>query len=408
MSPRHYLIRYDEIALKGNNRSYFEKALLKDIRKRMKIAGLAGTVQNQRGRLFAELMPETDPAIFENLLSTVPGTVSYSPVVVLAKNNSAQGFDSFLTASKDIFNEIICDPELKAHSRSENKNQIRSFKIESRRSDKSYLYNSYEICCRTGNYMLENFPQLKVNVHTPDVTLHVEIREKIYLYASKFPGIGGLPIGTLGRTLLLLSGGIDSPVAAVRLSIRGLSCDFLHFHSYPYTSEEAKQKVLQLTRVLGKFNPEIRLYFLNFTNIQKKILAHAESALFSIIMRRTMLLIAQKFAYMRKIPALATGESLGQVSSQTLESIVCTDNAAAMPVFRPLIGMNKSEIITFARQYGTYDISIEPYEDCCTVFNPPNPATRPKLGHVLKEEARIPGLEQDIEEAVSLIEQISY
>lgn len=387
-----FLIRYDEIGLKGGNRTFFEKTLAGNIKNHLKNAAIPFELERPRGRIFIDNVPNESREIVEDILKRTPGISSYSKAWTFEKKDNF--YSDTIAAVKEMLNEKKIGSSF-------------DFKVQARRSDKYFPKSSYEICCEYGGAILEAFPEAKVNLHTPQLMIDVEVGEKIYIYAEKTICMGGLPVGSLGRSLLLLSGGLDSPVAAVKLATRGVSVHAIHFHAYPYTSEEAQEKIKSLIPALRKYTPKMNLYFLNFASIQQHILAHVKGRYFTIIMRRAMFKIAEKFATENKFISLATGESLGQVASQTMESIFCTNESVTLPILRPLICENKREIIEWAKEYGTYDISIRPFEDCCTIFNPPNPSTRPKIKEILYQENKIPDYESVLEEGFKNIEVIT-
>jgi tRNA uracil 4-sulfurtransferase len=250
---------------------------------------------------------------------------------------------------------------------------VKTFKIDARRTDKSFPLTSYELCCNAGEAVTNAFSELKVDIHDPDDAIKIEIRERALVYSGGKKGFGGLPVGTAGRGMLLLSGGIDSPVAGFMMASRGMTIDAIHFHSYPYTSLEAKQKVIQLVQITGKYCMGINLYIINFTKAQMRIKECAPAPWTTVLLRMAMMEAAEKAARKIKCKCLITGESLSQVASQTIENMTCTQSRVKLPVIRPLIGFNKEEIIKKARQIGTYDISIQPYQDCCTLFSPQHP-----------------------------------
>ena len=265
--------------------------------------------------------------------------------------------------------------------------EANTFKVNARRSDKSFPLDSPQICMLTGERLLDEFPHLTVDVHDPDIVVNVEIRDDIFIHGTQIKGAGGMPVGSAGKAALMVSGGIDSPVAGWMMAKRGLELKAIHFASPPYTGEQAEKKVHDLLTKVSRWAGRIELFVVPFTEIQEAIREHCPEDLFTIIMRRLMLECAQRIAKREKCGALITGESLGQVASQTLGAIACTDAVARMPVFRPLIGMDKDEIITISRKIETFDISILPFEDCCTVFTPRHPRTRPKLEDVEKAQA---------------------
>ena len=266
----------------------------------------------------------------------------------------------------------------------------KTFKVEAKRSDKSFALDSMEISREIGGVILESCPRIKVDVHNPDVVVKVEIREYgAYVSAGQFPGAGGMPVGTNGKGLLLLSGGIDSPVAGYMMAKRGVKLDAIHFESFPYTSERARDKVLELAKIVSEYSGDIFVHVVSLTHIQEELVKNCEEDYFTLLLRRYMMTIAEKIAKQKNCLALITGESLGQVASQTIQALGVTDNAVNMPVFRPCIGMDKEEIIQISRKIGAFETSIQPYEDCCTVFTPKHPRTKPELEKVLVQENKL-------------------
>ncbi len=279
--------------------------------------------------------------------------------------------------------------------------EVSTFKVEARRADKSFPLTSPVICAEVGEYLLERFPHLKVDVHHPQMTVMVEIRDfGAYVHAAQLPGAGGMPVGTGGSCALLISGGIDSPVAAYMMAKRGIDLVGVHFASPPYTSERAEQKVIALLEKIALYAGKIPLFIVPFTEIQEQISRQCPEDLFTLVMRRFMMRIAQRLAFKTRCGALITGESLGQVASQTIPALACTEAVVELPVFRPLIGMDKEEIIKISRKIDTFDISIEPYEDCCTVFTPRHPRTRPRQ-EMLEEAERTLDVEGLMEKALA-------
>lgn len=355
------LLKNGEIALKGLNRATFEDVLVKNMRRRIEPLGKF-TIRKAQSTIFVEPKDETadmDEAFAR--LRKVFGVAALARACVVEKD---------LEAIKQTAAAYLEDDLLAA----------KSFKVAAKRSDKKFAYNSPEICQEVGGYLLSRFPHLHVDVHQPQVVVEVEVRDfGAYIHAAQIPGAGGMPVGTSGKAMLLVSGGLDSPVACYMMAKRGLQLDAVHFVSPPYTSERAKRKVIDLLQQLGGYCGTINLLVVPFTELQERIRDNCPEDLFTIIMRRCMMHIAERLAEQRGCSALITGESLAQVASQTLPALVCTDAAANMPVFRPLIGMDKEEIVRIARQIGTFEISIQPFEDCCTVFTPKHPRTRPNL-----------------------------
>jgi len=280
-----------------------------------------------------------------------------------------------------------------------------TFKVRARRADKRFPLTSMELAAQMGGRLIGAFPGLKVDVHQPQVMLDIEIREQAYLYIGAKKAAGGMPVGTGGRAMLLLSGGIDSPVAGYMIAKRGVTVDCLHFESFPYTSVQARQKVIDLAKIMAGYCGPMRLHIVSFTEIQKKLYEDGPPVLLTILMRRFMMRIAQRLAIKRKCGALITGENLGQVASQTMDSLRATNSVVDLPVFRPLIGFDKIEIMDRAREIGTYETSILPYEDCCSVFVPRHPATRPKPGECEDAEARM-DVEGMLEQALATLETL--
>ncbi|WAM32979.1 tRNA uracil 4-sulfurtransferase ThiI [Caldicellulosiruptor morganii] len=378
------LIRYGELALKGLNRPFFEKRLIKNIRKKLKnIENIS--IKKEQGRIFIENLSEDHFNFAIERLKKVFGLV---------------GFTICEVAEKEI--EAIKSADLNA-ALNEIKKGKRTFKVETKRADKTFKLTSLEISRLVGAHLLKNLADmygLVVDVHNPDFEVKIEIRDKAYVYSSEEKGIGGMPLGTGGKAHLLLSGGIDSPVAGFMIAKRGVEIEAVHFYSFPYTGEKAKEKVIDLCKVLAQFTDKLKLYIVPFIEIQTTIYEKCDEKYLTIIMRRFMMRIAERIAKLNGGMALVTGESIGQVASQTMESIICTNAAVSVPVLRPLVGMDKKEIIRIAKNIGTYDISILPYEDCCTVFVPKHPKTKPRLEEVIKEEEKL-DIQLLIENAIS-------
>lgn len=374
------LVRFGEIFLKGLNRPYFMRVLVEHVKNAVK--DVRGKVWLHDGRVFVSDMTDMDECV--RRVTKVFGVHSVCPAIEMEKNDF----------------EAICRKGAELASRWHG-----TFKVSARRSDKRYFMDSPAINQEMGGYILERVPGLKVDVHKPDHVLSVEIRDLCYLYGETVMAVGGMPVGTNGRATLLLSGGIDSPVAGWMIAKRGVKISAVHFHSYPYTSDRAKEKVLTLARILSESCCGIRVHVVPFTKIQMEIHEKCPEEYTTLIMRRFMMRIAQQVAYRERAQALVTGESIGQVASQTMEALQTTDSVVELPVFRPLIGFDKQEIIDIAERIDTFKISSLPYEDCCTVFTPRHPATHPKMEKILAGEA---ALESDalIEEALGGIEII--
>ena len=357
------LARMGEIALKGLNRSKFEQQLFRNMRRRLQAIG-SYKIEQRDSRIYIESRegkPNTEEAI--QALRDVFGTVSLSPVRRFGADLKSLEQQALLLASD-------CYADGKA----------RSFKVECRRIQKSFPLSSYEVCCHLGDLISEAFPGLaRVDVQHPDQIFYVEIREKIYIYTDIIPARKGLPVGMGGKGMLLLSGGIDSPVAGYMMASRGMQLEACYFHTFPYTSEEARQKVIDLARILSRYAGRIKLHIVDFTELQLQLNDHCPEDMLTVVMRRLMLMIAENLARDGGMKALITGESLGQVASQTLEAILCTNSAVSLPVFRPLIGMDKDQTTEIARDIGSFETSILQYEDCCTVFVAKHPKTHPSL-----------------------------
>ena len=351
----HYLIRVGEIGLKGDNRRMFEQQLKENIKRRLK--NISARVSGGRGRFFLELF-SGDPAIAEEVLATTFGIVGFAKVLVSEKNMEAIG----TTAMELLRESIACSSSEKI-----------SFKINAKRTDKSFPLNSYQIAVELGNMLTKKIPGLTVDVKNPEVPLQIEVRDKVYIWGPQTAGPGGLPVGCAGKGILLLSGGIDSPVAGWMMAKRGLKLDAVYFHAYPYTSDDAKQKVVQLARILSPWNGGMNLFVVPFTKTQLKIKEMVPKEAVTLIMRAGMMKVAHMAAETRGAGALVTGEALSQVASQTAGSMRFTGSVTDFPVFRPMIGMDKEEIIRTAERIGTYETSILPYEDCCTIFSPKHP-----------------------------------
>ena len=362
------LIKLGEIVLKGLNRRNFEAALMKTLKYRLADVGRF-SMKIAQSTIY--ILPEDDEADLDeaaDLVGKTFGIVAYSRAAMTEKTLK----DVQETAAEYLLEEL---------------SRAKTFKVETKRSDKKFPMQSPEISMEVGGYLLEKFPHLTVNVHEPDVIVHVEIRDfAAFVHGSALPGAGGIPVGTGGNAAILISGGLDSPVAAWMMAKRGVELVAVHFASPPYTSPRAEEKVHRLLRQVSRYSGRMRLYTVHFTEIQEQIRDSCPEELFTILMRRFMMRIAEGIAKREDCGALITGESLGQVASQTMQAIGCTDIVTELPVFRPLIGMDKTEIVSIARKIDTFDISIEPFEDCCTVFTPKHPRTRPDLRYVEEAE----------------------
>ncbi|MBQ8440877.1 MAG: tRNA 4-thiouridine(8) synthase ThiI [Clostridia bacterium] len=365
------LCKYGEIVLKGANRRYFEDSLCKTLRFRAKHFGNFRIDRSQSTLVIEPLDEFADiDGMFETA-SKVFGIVGISRCAVCEKD---------MGAIEKTVKEYI-PPFLEGK---------KTFKVEAKRSDKRFPLDSMKICAEVGGYVLQTVPKIRVDVHNPEVTVHVEIREThAYVHAGQFKGAGGMPVGTNGKALLLLSGGIDSPVAGYMIAKRGVILEAVHFESFPYTSELAREKVFQLAREVAQYAGSFNVHVVSLTHIQEELVKACEEDYFTLLLRRYMMAIADRLAHSLDCGGLITGESLGQVASQTMQAIGVTDPLATLPVFRPCIGMDKEEIIQVARKIGTFETSIQPYEDCCTVFTPKHPRTRPELAKVLEQEKKL-------------------
>ncbi len=362
---RIILVRYGEIILKGYNRPLFEDALIRNIRSAIKDEGEVKITKAQATIYIEPIDNETQTDSIVAKLKKVFGIVSI--VIAYRTEKSVDGaFEEIRTA----FDSVLKNAS--------------TFKVEAKRADKKFPLKSPEICMEVGGRILSKYHNLKVDVHNPEVTVHVEMREEYcYVHTGREKGIGGMPTGTNGKALLLLSGGIDSPVAGYMIGKRGVALEAIHFFSYPYTSERAKDKVMKLAEIIGGYTGGLKVHIVPFTDIQLAIRDKCPEEHLTLVMRRFMMQISQKIARKRGCQALVTGESIGQVASQTMSALAVTDDAVDMPVFRPLIGMDKEEIVEISRKIDTFETSILPYEDCCTVFTPKHPSTKPKIEKVV-------------------------
>ena len=375
------LVKLGEIVLKGLNRKNFEDTLIRSLKRRLAKIG-SFRVRAAQSTIFVEPMDEEiDMDEVQDCVSHIFGIAAFARACTAEKD-----LEQIKQAACTYLKETLED--------------ARTFKVEAKRSDKKFPYKSPEICTEVGGCLLEAYPHLTVNVHEPDVVVTVEVRDfGAYIRAGLLRGAGGIPIGTGGKAAVLISGGIDSPVASYMMAKRGLELIAVHFASPPYTSIRAEEKVAELLRRVAKYSGRIKMFTVPFTHIQEQIRDRCHEEYFTIIMRRFMMQISEQIARRNDCQALITGESLGQVASQTIGSIACTDAVCPMPVFRPLIGMDKEEIIEISRKIDTFEVSIQPYEDCCTVFTPKHPRTRPVEETVASEQQKT-DCEQLINEAV--------
>ena len=365
------LLKYGELILKGANKNVFENAMLRDIKRKVAPFGNF-EVNKAQSTVFVE--PTDELADIDGALEAcrkIFGIVAVCRAAVCEKN-----METILAVVREYIPAYLSG--------------CKTFKADARRSDKTFPYNSPQISAEVGGAVLESVRGIKVDVKDPDIVVMVEVREKAaYVHAGKFKGAGGMPAGSSGRGLLLLSGGIDSPVAGFMMAKRGVEIEALHFESFPYTSERAREKVFELARILSDYTSGIKVHVISLTHIQEELKNNCEEDYFTLLLRRYMMHLAERVAKQYNCRAIITGESLAQVASQTMQAIAVTDNAVNMPVFRPAIGMDKEEIIRIAREIGTFETSILPYEDCCTVFTPRHPRTKPELDKVLAQENRL-------------------
>ncbi|MCD8396729.1 MAG: tRNA 4-thiouridine(8) synthase ThiI [Lachnospiraceae bacterium] len=390
MMFKTFLIKYGEIAIKGKNRHLFEEALVKQIRHALSKVDGAFAVTREQGRIYVDCESDYDYDEVVEALQRVFGIVGFCPVMKVEDS----GLDELGNDVIRFLSEVY-----------ETHNQ--TFKVMTRRAKKSYPIDSMEVNAELGGRILDAFPEMKVDVHTPELLVHVEIREKIYIYSKVIPGPGGMPVGTSGRAMLLLSGGIDSPVAGYMIGKRGVVIDAVYFHAPPYTSDRAKQKVVDLAQIVARYTGPIRLHVVNFTEIQLYIYEKCPHDELTIIMRRYMMRIAERFAALDGSMALITGESVGQVASQTIQSLAATNEVCDLPVFRPLIGFDKQEIVEVAKKIDTFETSILPFEDCCTIFVAKHPVTKPNRKVIQRSELKLQEkIDEMVETAIATAETI--
>lgn len=384
-----FLLKSGEMALKGLNKSRFEDILIKNARKRLEELG---SFKITKAQSTIYIRPASEPMDYDEVELRLKKLFGIS--AVCRSKSCEKNIDAICATAITYLRDQLWN--------------AKSFKVEARRSDKGFSLNSMEICKVVGHEILQQFPHLSVDVHKPELKVFVEVRETdAYIHAGNMLGAGGMPVGSSGRAALMMSGGIDSPVAGYMMARRGLEIVGVHFESPPYTSVRAKLKVIELANQLSEYSGRIQLYIVQFTKIQELIKTHCDNDYFTIIMRRYMCKITDGIAKASRCQAIITGESLAQVASQTMEALACTDVASEMPIFRPLIGMDKRDIVEVSKQIGTYETSILPYEDCCTVFTPKHPKTKPKLEAVLNEEKKLE--KHDIEMYVKkAIEESTY
>ncbi len=369
------LCKFGEIVLKGANRRHFEEVLVKDLKYRLHNFGKF-EVRNVQSTITIE--PMDDFADLEGAFEAACRVFGIAAVVRAAV--AEKNMESIKEIAKSYLPAFLAGKK--------------TFKVEAKRSDKLFPLSSPEISATIGGEILSVCPRLRVNVHNPEITVRVEVRDRAaYIHAGQFQGAGGLPVGTNGKGLLLLSGGIDSPVAGWMMAKRGVKLEALYFESMPYTSEQARQKVMDLAQLVARWGGSMQLHVISLTDIQEKLVKACDEEYFTLLLRRYMMELANRVAQNTNCEALITGESLGQVASQTMQALGVTNAVARYPVFRPLIGMDKEEIVQIARRIDTFDTSILPYEDCCTVFTPKHPKTRPVLERVVEQEQKLPFFE---------------
>ena len=385
-----FLIKYAEIAIKGKNRYLFEDALVSQMNHALKKVDGTFRIRKEQGRIYIEMDGEYDYDEAVEALKCVFGIVGICPVVILED----EGFDKLAEEVIPHIDEAYPDKHF-------------TFKVNARRARKNYPLESMEINAQLGERILNAFPETRVDVHKPEVVINVEIRNQINVYSTVIPGPGGMPVGTNGKAMLLLSGGIDSPVAGYMIAKRGVTIDATYFHAPPYTSERAKQKVVDLAKIVAKYSGPINLHVVNFTDIQLYIYEQCPHEELTIIMRRYMMKLAEHFAKENKCLGLITGESIGQVASQTMQSLAATNEVCTMPVYRPLIGFDKQEIVEISEKIDAYETSILPFEDCCTIFVAKHPVTKPSLNVIHNDEKKLSEkIDELMQKAIDTVEVI--
>ncbi len=385
-----FLIKYGEIGVKGKNRFIFENMLVSQIGHALKPVDGEFEVRKEQGRIYVEAASEYDYEETVEALKRVFGIVGFCPVIQVMD----EGFDKLAEDVIHYLDNAYPDKHF-------------TFKVNARRARKNYPMDSMEINAALGEKILEAFPETSVDVHEPQIVVSVEIRSQINIYSEEIPGPGGMPVGSNGKGMLLLSGGIDSPVAGYLIAKRGVSLEATYFHAPPYTSERAKQKVVDLAKIVARYSGPIKLNVVNFTDIQLYIYEQCPHEELTIIMRRYMMKIAEHFAEESKCLGLITGESIGQVASQTMQSLAATNAVCNMPVYRPLIGFDKQEIVEVSEKIGTYETSIQPFEDCCTIFVAKHPVTKPNLKVIMRSEENLSEkIDELVKEAIETVEVI--
>lgn len=385
-----FLIKYAEIGVKGKNKYLFEEALAQQVKYALKRCEGEFKVTRTEGRIYVHALSEFDYDETVDNLKTVFGVSAICPVVAV----SDEGFDELAKTVVDYVDKVYPDKNM-------------TFKVQARRARKNYPLNSMELNMELGAAVLDAYPEMRVDVHSPQMRLYVEIRERIYIYSIEIPGPGGMPVGSNGKAMLLLSGGIDSPVAGYMIAKRGVKIDAVYFHAPPYTSDRAKQKVIDLAKLVSRYSGPIYLHIINFTDIQLYIYEKCPHEELTIIMRRYMMKIAEQIAKENECLGLITGESIGQVASQTVQSLAVTNEVCTLPVFRPLIGFDKMEIVEVSEKIGTYETSILPYEDCCTIFVAKHPVTKPNLNVIKRHEQNLAeGIDELVKKALDTDELV--
>lgn len=385
-----FLIKYAEIGVKGKNKYLFEEALAQQVKYALKRCEGEFKVTRTEGRIYVHALSKFDYDETVDNLKTVFGVSAICPVVAV----SDEGFDELAKTVVDYVDKVYPDKNM-------------TFKVQARRARKNYPLNSMELNMELGAAVLDAYPEMRVDVHSPQMRLYVEIRERIYIYSIEIPGPGGMPVGSNGKAMLLLSGGIDSPVAGYMIAKRGVKIDAVYFHAPPYTSDRAKQKVIDLAKLVSRYSGPIYLHIINFTDIQLYIYEKCPHEELTIIMRRYMMKIAEQIAKENECLGLITGESIGQVASQTVQSLAVTNEVCTLPVFRPLIGFDKMEIVEVSEKIGTYETSILPYEDCCTIFVAKHPVTKPNLNVIKRHEQNLAeGIDELVKKALDTDEVV--
>lgn len=381
-----FLIKYGEIALKGLNKPYFERMLMQRIKTALKKFNIINLYRSE-GVLYLEVDENHGDTAVIAEIKKVFG-IAYVSIAYETETDIEKISDTAVQFMKDLMGH----------------KDIKTFKVSAKRGYKQFHMNSPEICKQVGGDILRQVNEIQVDVHEPDCFIHVDVRRNnSYIYSEKIPGYGGLPLGTNGKGLLLLSGGIDSPVAGWMMAKRGMEIEAVHFHSYPYTSERAREKVLDLAQIIAQYTGKLKISIVNLLNIQQQIAEKCPEDEMTILSRRFMMKISEAIASQNRCHALITGESIGQVASQTIQGLVATDESVNMPVMRPLIALDKVDIIDISKDIGTYDTSILPFEDCCTVFLPKHPVTKPKLERILESESLV-DVEGLVEDALENLE----